>query len=533
MAGFAGKKSYKLSIYLLKKTVVNFHDAIKDPRAVDEYKLKGVLKLNGVIYLGKTKYNDFDWQRLLQAGTDKTLPRLENASNRAVLLMKIEGRIFALPFGFGKHLLNEETIEREFGLRTALNLIDADKLRSMDKANLDDLTVLTKTQTSRRAKPQEFNLDIIRDLMRGVTGEPSAGFEELGATITGSEGLYIIPKIHFEDISEHLQTLGKAYASKAYRARFDWIDNLKSERDPALIAKLQDKLIVDLKAQDDEKIQLSPPFIIDWEDYEGFSFTPSGELKIDLDIQTFYSEREEDLDDLDWEKLKRFKLYIKYGNLPDKIPVALWRSLNYQTTQADSLYVFAFAQWYKVNKKYSEAIKEYVEKIPESKLKFVDCDHGMVEGSYNIKLASSDKTFALFDKKLVKSGAIRSSIEVCDIFATKEKELVHVKFKGASSVLSHLFAQGKISGNLLARDISFRKNVRAKLKLLGFPVKVVPLEESRFDTSRYTITFAIIGDEKKGFVKSLPFFSLLNLRLTAEELRIIGFKVKVKIIKYL
>lgn len=90
----------------------------------------------------------------------------------------------------------------------------------------------------------------------------------------------------------------------------------------------------------------------------------------------------------------------------------------------------------------------------------------MVEGSYNIKLASSDKTFALLDKKLVKSGAIRSSIEVCDIFATKEKELVHVKFKGASSVLSHLFAQGKISGNLLARDISFRKNVRAKLKLL-------------------------------------------------------------------
>lgn len=240
MTAIADKKSYKLSVYLLKKTVTSFDEALKDKKAVDEYKLKGVLKLNGVIYLGKTKYNDFDWQRLLQEGTDKSIPRLENSSNRAVLLMKIEGRIFALPFGFGKHLLNEESIEREFGLRTALNLIDADRLRSMDKANLDDLTVLTKTQTSRRAKPQEFNLDIIRDLMRGVTGEPSPGFEVLGATITGSEGLYIIPKISFEDISKHLQTLGKAYASKAYRGRFDWIDNLKSERDPALIAKLQE-----------------------------------------------------------------------------------------------------------------------------------------------------------------------------------------------------------------------------------------------------------------------------------------------------
>lgn len=64
-------------------------------------------------------------------------------------------------------------------------------------------------------------------------------------------------------------------------------------------------------------------------------------------------------------------------------------------------------------------------------------------------------------------------------------------------------------------------------------MNLIPLEESKFDTSKYTITFAIIGDETKGFVKSLPFFSLLNLRLTAEELRLIGFKIKVKIIKYL
>lgn len=167
------KKSHKLSIYLIKDHIKKFADALKDIRTLEEYKLKGSLKSNGVIYVGQTKKSLAGWGELLQQGTDEEIRTLNNTSNRAVLLMKSGGRIFSLPFGFGKSLLKEDAIEREFGLRTTLNIVDADKLRSMNKANVDDFTILTTTQTSRRAKPQDFNLDIVRDLIRGVTGRHS------------------------------------------------------------------------------------------------------------------------------------------------------------------------------------------------------------------------------------------------------------------------------------------------------------------------------------------------------------------------
>lgn len=527
------KKGHKLTVYLVKKEIANFKDVLKSLKKVDEYKVKGSLGIKGAIYLGKTKHNDFEWQRLLQEGTDSTLPVLKNSSNRAVLVVKIEGRIFVLPFGFGKHLINEEVLEREFGLKAALNLIDADKLRSIDKANLDDLTVQVKTQSSRQAKPQEFNLDIVRDLMRGVTGEPSPGFESLGSTVTGTEALYVTPKIDFGDIPTHLRTLLKGYRSRKYKARFDWVDNLKGEKDPIVLAELQDKLILDLRSENTERVQLSPPGFIDWEDYEGFSFTPGGELNLDLDIATFYSEKNEDLDALDWEKLRRYRLYIKYGNLAEKISVPLWRSLNYQVESGNHVYVFAFSQWYRVNKKYSDEIREYVENIPESKLVYAHCNRNLSEGAYNTKLAKTNMNYVLLDKKLIKSDAIRSAVEVCDVFASKEKEFVHVKFKGSSSMLSHLFAQGKISARLLARDIVFRKNLRAKLDALGHSKNIIPLSQDRFDASKYTVTFAVIEDESKTFVQALPFFSLLNLRLTSEEIRLLGFKVRIKRIKYI
>lgn len=526
------KKSYKLSIYLIKKGITSFPDALKNFKSLEEYKIKDVLKFNGVIYVGQTKKNAPGWEELLQQGTDSKIRSLNNTSNRALLLLKVDNRIFALPFGFGKSLLKDDAIEREFGLRTTLNIVDADKLRSMNKANVDDFTLLTTTQTSRRAKPQEFNLDIVRDLIRGVTGQPFADFERLGATVTGSEGVYVIPSITFDDIPTLLQMLGEAYKSKRYKARFDWVDNIKNERDPAIVETLQKSLLTELKAKNVDVIHLVAPVMIDWEQYEGFSFTPKGELYVDLDIAEYYSEKETSLKDITWDKLKSQRLYVKYGDRDEQIGVPLLHALNFQTKIQDQFYVFAFGQWYKINKNFTQETIDYVNSVKESSLNFIPCKRNWHEDTYNEKLSKSNDNFFLFDQNFVKSDAYRSKIEVCDIFAEKERELVHVKFKSSSATLSHLFAQGRISCNLLASDPVFRKNLRIKLKSLGIPMKLIPEKQDDFDPSKLTVTFAIISEGGKSFADSLPFFSLLNFRLTVTELRRMHFKVKMKKIDY-
>lgn len=525
------RRSQKLSVYLIQRDVVKFEHALKDKSSVLAYKVKGTLKLDARIFVGRTKSNPAKWVDLLQQGTDKQIDELKNSSNRAVLFLKSNGRMYALPFGFGKYLIKDDAIEREFGLKTVLNIVDPDKLRSLNKANLDDLSLLTSSQSSRRAKPQDFQIDIIRDLLRGVTGEPFPDFHDLGATVTGNEGVNFVAGIDFEGIEPVVSRIGNAYRGKRYKSRFGWVDNVKPIRDASTIVSLQEHLVNDLRAQRKDIIHLSAPVIIDWENYEGFSFTQKGEMHVDLNIETYYLEKKSSLGELTWDRLKSQRLFVKYGDNDKLIPTSFLRSLNYQKEVKGVFFVFAFGEWYSINKKFSDETLEYVKSVKESAVKFIKCDADWDEEKYNKELHRSNPQYHLFDRKLVKSDAFRSSVEVCDIFAD-EREFVHIKFKSSSATLSHLFSQGRISCTLLARDISFRKNLRRTLVSLGIQKSVIPEKEEEIDTSNYTVTFAIIGGGTGGFVENLPFFSLLNFRLTVTELRSLGFKVKVKKISY-
>lgn len=135
------KKNYKLAIYLLKQDITNYQKALKigTNYIYTEYDFNSTIDVEGKIIIGKTKTSEPNWKKLLQQGVDVTIPDIDNTSNRAVVFFNIQKRIFAIPFGYGKHLIQEESIDREFGLKTALNIINADKLLSIDKANIGDL----------------------------------------------------------------------------------------------------------------------------------------------------------------------------------------------------------------------------------------------------------------------------------------------------------------------------------------------------------------------------------------------------------
>jgi uncharacterized protein (TIGR04141 family) len=523
------KKSYKLSVYLLKDDIKNFRSALKNNIQIQkEYKFKNEIKTEGAVIIGATKQNPSGWKDLIQEGVSAILPDLENSSNRALVFFKIEGKIFVLVFGFGKYLIKDEAIDREFGLRTVLNIVDPDKLLSMDKANLDELTVLTRTQTSQKSNAETFNIDIIRDLLRGITGEPLPQFDiKFGKVITGSEGINFIPKINFKDIPDSLKELKKSYESNKYKNKFKWIDNLRNERDPLIISSLTDILISDLKKRNSSNIHLAPPYLIEWESFEGFSYSLKGKLQTEFEIDNFYNQKDDILTDLNWDKLLRIVLYFKYGDEDEKFSIPFWRCINYQTELDHNFYVFALSKWYKVNKNYADELRDYVNQIEESKLAYIDCKKGDDEGKYCIKLANSQTNYRLLDRKLVRADLTRSDIEVCDVISDT-MEFVHIKFRNSSATLSHLFAQGKISAYALRKDKIFRKNLRKKFQEINLDYNLIPLDTKDIRTNNYTITFALIEEKRRTFVDSLPFFSLLNFRLTAEELILLGYNVKVK-----
>ena len=119
-------------------------------------------------------------------------------------------------------------------------------------------------------------------------------------------------------------------------------------------------------------------------------------------------------------------------------------------------------------------------------------------------------------------------IEACDIY-TKQKQFIHIKNKGQSAQLSHLFAQGKVSAECFSSDESFRKQIvdiaMDKFGAEPFNASVKPM------SNEYEVIYAIIDDKDTGINEKLPFFSKVNLMLTAQELERMHFKYSVCLIK--
>ena len=520
------KPTHKLSIYLIKKGYKSFRDCLrKNPELkLKLYKLKPHLKLNGEIYLAETQTNELRWQELLQQGASKTIPALNNSSNRALLLLKVEGRIFACCFGYGQYLLNQSVIERNFGLRTAVNSVEPDKLRSIDKAKLGELTVQARIQSSVITDRGSFDIDVIGDLLRSITGESIDS--TLGGTITGTDAVYLSPKVEFADIPEIMKKLKKSYGMKRYRANFDWIDNLQYEKNPSLIEDLNEALVDALKKKDNMNVSISPPFIMDWTSFSGISFTPKGDLT-DFEIDGYYDAK--DMVNLSIEKLKSSSLYIENSGNANRVPISVMSCLNFQTEINRTFYVRSLGQWYRVSKTFSDKIYNEVKLIMESDSAFIDCESDWDEKKYNEELAKSNSNYSLFDRKLVRCEGAKNKVEACDVL-TKSKELIHVKPKNHSSTLSHLFSQGKISAVALNGDRGFRQDMREIIRSnKDFDVNVIPLE--KVNNMDFTITYATITKGDKGMIQQLPFFSIINLRQSAQFLSQHGFDVRIKKIK--
>ena len=153
--------------------------------------------------------------------------------------------------------------------------------------------------------------------------------------------------------------------------------------------------------------------------------------------------------------------------------------------------------------------------VPSSTLTLPDSDD-VSEGEYNKKVAASDpKFFTLLDAKNISHGGGHSKVEVADLW-TSDRHLVYVKKYGGSSVLSHLFAQAAVAGELLFLDDEFR----AKANKLLPKAKQLP---DGFSRSDYEIVLAIITWSKKTL--TLPFFSRVNLRAAVRRLTGFGYKV--------
>jgi len=519
------KKSQKLSIFLMNKILPTFKNYLATDE-VTSIPLKKDLSIKGEIFIGDTTSQVPSWINFLSQGASNPLPiGLVNSSNKAVLFYATSNKVFVITFGYGRSLINDEYIERNFGLKVVLNSVNPDKLKSVDLANISNLMLQTRKQNSKGGSRQIFGLDIINDLMKSVTGTPNN--RTLGGVLNGRDQVNLSPKIDFIDLKKIINIIDQNYKSDTYKSEFEWIDNIHLEKDSSTISQLNNLLVDGIKKSNANKIFFTIPEIIDWELGHQFSYTAKGNLYNDLDIKDYFLKVGDGIDKLDIDKLKLHKIYVHIGDGDEFITKwSIYNCLNFEVTKNDQIYTLALGTWYKIKKTFSKEVLDYVREIPLYSESLIDHYLGDSEGEYNERLADSNSNYSLMDKKNVYCNLTKSPIEPCDVF-TRDKHFIHVKKKSSSSTLSHLFAQGKISGEAFLSDRKFRIGTRRNLTKEGkLPLNLIPLNR-KIKSSEYEIVYAFISNSNEDLISSLPFFSLLNLKQSFHSLSIMGYNISI------
>lgn len=515
----ADKKVRHLSIFLIKgshKTApaVIREDACSAPVDVN---VSGLGKCK--LYIKKTSPAPPKWASLFEDYLDIGALAVPGVS--AALFVRNRGKCFVLTFGQGgRFLLKDEVWEDRFGLHTALNSVDPKSFRCVDVQSLNAIQSHTRIQSGEETTSDQFGLDVEQDMLKAIVGAPLD--PALGTRMTGGDALQVSVKMDLSDLPSLLDEYRKKFEADLSEENYQWVHNISAVKSTALITKLEVALDARLAAKQFDGIWLSIPEIIDWTIVKGFMYTNGGsaiypDVNLDGFLKTVKAGTQLTVGLLHQRK-------VMCADSDHKPVFKSWPAFKCLYAEIDldgDKYVLNDGRWFGVATDFVKKTDADFAKISQSKLKLPEYK-GNGEGAYNASVAAAEPTrYALLDdKQKVTHGGGHGQVEVCDLLSV-DRELIHIKIYSKSSVLSHLFAQGFVSGQLIQVDAEFRKKVIAKLK--GPFSKLLDLH-TKPSQDQFTVVYAVISDVSGKL--HLPFFSRVNLNNTAKMLRGFGYKVE-------
>lgn len=513
------KPTVPLAVYLAKEDYPTVDDVLKEDATYTAYSIDGGGQKSATLLIAASHSNLPKWASLFShVVSPEDIGR--NQATGALLAVTSKGRFFLYSFGQGRHLIAHEAIERNFGLRCALNLLDPESIRSLDKSSLESQPKQAREQSGEAVGLDFFGIDIESDLLRGITGRPKSA--KFGSRVSGGDPVRLSLPIESNEFCDLSEQLYQAYQDDSYKhGPFSWIDHISEVKDKTKQNHLDALLIEKLNEKKFDNIWLCAPRIIEWDRVAGFLYSRGKKA-----TQYYDTRISECLDvivksELDIALLKRRKITAVDDDGKPAFSDSVYRFVYAEIDDGDATYILSAGSWYSITPDYVSRIHDEFESIKEKQyprelLEFDDEN----EEEYNIRLSSSNPhEFALLDKKNVVLPEAVSPIEICDVYR-HQKELIHVKRYGGSSVLSHLFNQGLVSGELLQRARQYRSEINARL-----PAHLqIDNIETRPSPNEYTVVFAIISEQEEGL--SIPFFSKISLKHAVNRLEAYGHKVQ-------
>jgi len=515
------EKVYKLSIFLLKENIADCISALKNSKDLTCVNISLGGK-SAFLYYKENHPSPPSWVNFFKSYADSELSELRNKGTAAVFFVEAQNRLFAITFGYGRLLLDGGCYEENFGFRVVLNTVDPKEIRCVDAQTLDAIPILRRTQASTKTGMREMGINADQDLLYAVTGKPKDNV--LGTQVTGKDALRMSVAVSVDKLPKLLERLLAEFSSENYKNDFSWVDNLSEIRDPILLSKLNASLEEKISEKNFSRTWLAIPEVIEWEDFGGFKYqhTKKGKLNEDISWQDYLkfigSEKLVKTDTLNRHRI----LHIgeSSGQIIHSWPV--YQCVYCEIEVDGQSYVLSSGKWYRINGDFVAEINKSIQLIPETISLPLSEYRDKDERAYNERVAKENPEIALMDRGNILHGGGRSQIEFCDLY-TRNKKLIHVKRYGGSSVLSHLFAQGVSSAELLLMETEFRKKVNEKLP------QTHKLPEEKPNPLDYEVIYAIISKSLTE-LGELPLFSKITLKNSYRRLSSMGIRASFSVI---
>lgn len=512
-------KSRGFSIYLLKNTF-SPENALKDDHNLELLLEDHTnLPIGAIMYLADTAGSPPWWKNYW--GIDKNLYQVQKGS---LVFLPVDNNWLALTFGMTYHQLKDNCYEYDFGLKTTLNALDPEKIKSTDILQPEN------AKRQRVQSPTASNLnffDIRHDetIIKKLTGAVKVEYIDLFRNVTGASSLRISSKLPPNEITNLCREIIEIYNKTDYIQSFPDIQNIVPVRDPDKINELNQNLLTAFENAPVDLV-LSIPEIIDYSTSFKIKFNGAGRSNSEYDDVYIAAYRayliERNITEVtDISIFNHHHMSIIDENANQIKQYTIYKCFLYDCEINGLTYHLTEGEWYQIDTDYINKLENALNPYFLDVHPFLHQCNSKREDDYNISVTDINANVICLDKKNISING-QTQIEPCDLITLLDGKvnLIHIKISTRSSSLSHLFNQGVNSIELLRMEEESREKLRALVNNNNF--------DSLINSSDFSVTYGIIT-KKDLAVKSrgLPIFSRISLLRAVNTLKIMNISCSI------
>jgi len=382
-----------------------------------------------------------------------------------VVVARVWDRLVALTFGNGWQALSPERYEPGFGLKVGARTLSSVGLRHAEARRFHAPGRVRATTYVQDQTVSGLMLDLEGDWIRRLSGRTNGDRRDV---VTAGDSYQFRLRPRLDAALEEAARLLDLLESTDGAPEFSFVDSLRPVRPGSEVLPELDAELVDmLRRSDLTRLALAPTL-------------PMAKASAQLNVTI--ARRKSTLQDLDlqvlldwlgpqpsWDDvLDDVKLAAHDAEGSPLAPAAPLRQwLVTETRRHDVVYVLDGGRWLRLTRDYVEDVERQVSEIPDltAELELPEWPSTLDdELHYNRRAERLDDRLLCLDRETAVPDAGSSAVEFCDLLRT-DGTFIHVKRADRSQSLTHLWAQGLVSADLLVRgDPTYRARLRRLLQ---------------------------------------------------------------------